>query len=236
MVFDRVATPGARYNPRMGPTGMNCIALKPDIHAIQGEGGRGYRQFAYVLGMDGFSVLVDTTDPRDIPVIEQFPAPRLLLLTHRHTRLGEAAYEERFGLDVYLHPADAAPPRQGPAAGTPAASRYLDPREDETLRKLGFRFVEVRGHTPGSLFIFWDRHGGVLFPGDSIVGALAGEEARTLSFPPTPTCDDEPLLHRSVRALPPPAVRNVLPLHGEPIVDAGIGEVARLWTQMLAST
>lgn len=212
---------------------MNCIALKPDIHAIECEGGRGYRQFAYVLGMDGFSVLVDATDPRDIPLIETFPAPRFLLLTHRHTRLGEAAYEERFGLQVYLHPADAAPPREGPAAGTPAASRYLDPREDETLRGLGFRFVEVRGHTPGSLFIFWDRHGGVLFPGDSIVGALAGE-AQTLSFPPTPTCDDEPLLRQSVRALPPPMVQNVLPLHGEPIVDAGTSEVARLWTHMLA--
>lgn len=217
----------------MGPNGTNCIALTPDIHAIEGEGGRGYRQFTYVLSMDGFSILVDTTDPRDIPVIETFPPPRFLLLTHRHTRLHEAAYEERFGLKVYLHPADAEPPRAGPAAGTQAASRYLDPREDETLRDLGFRFVEVRGHTPGSLFTFWDRHGGVLFPGDSIVGALAGQ-ARTLSFPPPPTCDDEPLLRHSVRALPPPAVQNVLPLHGEPIVGASPGEMARLWTQMLA--
>ena len=217
----------------MGPNGINCIALKPDLHAIQGTGGRGFRQFAYVLVMDGFSVLVDATDPRDIPVIEaSFPPPRFLLLTHWHTRMDEAAYEEHFGLKVFLHPADAAKPRQGASAERPAASRYLDPREDETLAGLGFRFVEVHGHTPGSLFIFWDRHGGVLFPGDSIVGALDGQP-QTLSFPPTPTCEDEPLLHRSVRALPPPAVANVLPLHGEPIVDTG-AEVARLWTQMLA--
>lgn len=217
----------------MGPNGMNCIALKPDIHAIEGHGGRGYRQFAYVLAMDGFSVLIDATDALDIPVIEQFPPPRFLLLTHWHTRVDEAAYEKRFGLQIYLHPADAALPRQGPCEGTPAASRYLDPREDQTLRGLGFRFVEVHGHTPGSLFIFWDRHGGVLFPGDSIVGARPGESL-ALSFPPPPTSDDESLLRRSVRALPPPEVQNVLPLHGQPIVDAGPGEVARLWTQMLA--
>jgi glyoxylase-like metal-dependent hydrolase (beta-lactamase superfamily II) len=218
----------------MGPNDMHCIALKPDIHAIQGKGGRGYRQFAYVLGMDGFSVLVDATDARDIPLIEErFPPPRILLLTHWHTRQDEAEYEKRFGLSIYLHPADAALPRQGPDAGTPSASRYLDPRADETLRALGFRFVEVRGHTPGSLFIFWDRHGGVLFPGDTIVGALDGQ-AQTLTFPPPPTSMDEPLLQRSVRALAPPAVENVLPLHGEPIVDAGAGEVTRLWTRLVA--
>lgn len=215
------------------PDGIEAIEIRRDIHAMVGGTGRGYRSFGYVLSLDGFSVLIDATDERFLSRLSDFPRPRHLLLTHRHTRLHEARYEERFGLDVYLHPIDAGAPRNGPSAGTPAASRYRDPMDDLDLRALGFRFLHVPGHTPGFTMIVWDRHDGILFSGDAVIGPKCGKP-RALHYPPRAVSDDDPQLRRSLAALEPPRVRHILPFHGEPLRDIDDAEMASLWSGLIA--
>ena len=117
----------------------------PDVYALAGSVERGYGSQAYALCMGDFSVLIDAGARQHMSHLGAVPAPRYLILTHRHTRAHEAEYEERFGLEVFLHPVDAQAPRRGPAAGTPGASRYRDPMDDAELSALGFRFIELPG-------------------------------------------------------------------------------------------
>ena len=216
----------------MSAQDQDVLTIEPDLHALVSGEGRGYRSFMYVLSLGDFSILIDATRGELIPRLAPFPPPRYLLLTHCHTRCDEALYESHFGLSVYLHPEDAKAPRLLMAEGTPNASRYLDPRSDAALAELGFRFLVVPGHTPGCTLIYWDRHGGVLFSSDTIIGALPGQPPG-LGFPPTEVSDDVPLMHDSVRALACPRVRHVLPFHGEPLIRVQPDEFTRMWSALV---
>lgn len=216
------------------------IELQPDLHGLTSDAESaesGYRSTSYVLSTDAGAVLIDVTDPAWLPRAGTWGPPKYLLLTHQHTRWAEAAYEAAFSLRVYLHPDDTRGPHRGPHAGAPAASRYHDPGTDRDLAGLGLRFWHVPGHTPGSVFIYWDRHGGVLFTGDTVVGPTV-DGPRELSFPPSWTCDDAARMRRSVRSLELPAVRYILPFHGEPVIAAGDDEGAtdleRMWQNLIA--
>ena len=213
--------------------GIEVIEIEHDIHALVGEMGRGYRSFGYVLSMDGFSVLIDATDVRFLSRLAEFPPPRHLLLTHRHTRLHEADYEERYDLGIYLHPIDADWVRDGPSQGTRSPSRYRDPMSEPALRDLGFRFLHVPGHTAGFTMIIWDRHDGILFSGDAVIGPKPGQP-RQLYYPPIAVSDDDGQLRRSLAALEPPRVRHILPFHGEPLHDLDEAEMAAMWSTLIA--
>src|SRR5262245_6861459 len=127
------------------------VDLLPDLSALKGALEMGIQPYSYVIGFGSFSVLVDVQDASLIETLKQFPAPRHLILTHRHARRQEAEIERAFGLKVWLHPEDARAPRRGPAENTPYASAYHDPFSGE-LAPLGFRFFLVPGHTPGCSF------------------------------------------------------------------------------------
>ena len=217
-------------DPAQAPT-----RLLPDVHALAGEEEYGYRSFAYVVVFDGFSLLIDVSHRRFIPELVPFPPPRYLLLTHRHTRRDEAEYERHFGLRVFLRAEDALAMRRGPAANTPMAQSYGDPFTDPHLAELGFRFLHAPGHTAGYTFILWNRHDGVLFSGDAVIGRPkdAPPDAPALTFPPEDTSDDDAHMRASVAALEVPAVRHVLPFHGDPCIDLTPSRFIELWQGVL---
>lgn len=213
---------------------MNTPAQRfADLFAFAGDEKGGYPNLCYAAICDGGTVLIDVADSRYIPALAGLPAPAHLLLTHRHTRRHEAEYERRFGVRIYLHPEDDRPRRCGPAMGTPAASAYIDPfgpAGSDTLARLGFHCLHIPGHTPGSTFYVWDRHGGVLFPGDAVVSAItdAGPELR---FQPRYS-DDHARNRASVCALSPPSVKHILPFHGPGLTDLNPADVTALWDRL----
>jgi len=209
------------------PTDDPRVDLLPSITAFKGVVEAGTQTYSYVVAFDGFSVLVDVRDASLIDSLRAFPAPRHLLLSHRHIRRQEAEIERAFGLAVWLQPDDAQAPRRGPAENTPYASAYHDPLSGE-LAGLGFRFFRVPGHTPGHVFALLDVHGGALFTGDAVIGTTP-PEAPGIELPPDWTCDDAERARRSVLGLALPPHRHILPSHGEPIVDADPRTTAAMW-------
>lgn len=208
------------------------VDLLPGVHALQAPAQQGYRNFSYVIERGSTSVLVDAFHPDHIELLDAFPPPSALVLTHRHTRMAEAAYEARFGLKVYLRPEDAGAPRRGPATGTPHASRYHDPTDDPVLRDLGLRFIHVPGHTPGFTFIVWEEQGGVLLSGDAVIGPRQGNPV-ALEWPPPQTSDDDGQMRASVSALDRPRVRHVLPFHGDPLLDIEPERFDSMWAALV---
>jgi glyoxylase-like metal-dependent hydrolase (beta-lactamase superfamily II) len=206
---------------------ISRVDLLPDISALKGVLEEGTQTYSYVIGFGSFSVLVDVRDASLIDTLRHFPAPRHLILTHRHIRRQEAEIERAFGLKVWLHPEDAQAPRRGPAENTPYASAYHDPFSGE-LAPLGLRFFLVPGHTPGCSFALLDVHGGALFTGDAVIGTKP-TEALGIELPPDWTCDDPKRARESVLALDLPPHRSILPSHGEPTVDADPARTAAMW-------
>lgn len=213
------------------------VDLLPTIVALKGILEAGTQTYSYVVTLGDFSVLVDVRDAALVPELRRFPAPRHLILTHRHIRRQEAELERAFGLTVWLHPEDARAPRRGPAEGTPYASAYHDPFSGE-LATLGFEFFLVPGHTPGCSFALYRGHGGVLFTGDAVIGRKPAE-GLGIELPPDWTCDDTARARESVLDLRLPPHRSILPSHGEPVVDADPATTAGMWaglqTQLAAA-
>ena len=99
--------------------------------------------------------------------------------------------------------------------------------------ELGLRFLHVPGHTPGGTFIVWQRHGGILFSGDTLVGPKPGEPLG-LSFPPLAVSDDDATMRAVVRRLEMPRVRHIVPFHGEPLLELEADDLARMWNEFIA--
>ncbi|MBA3459601.1 MAG: hypothetical protein H0T46_06555 [Deltaproteobacteria bacterium] len=215
---------------------MTGIELGPGVVAFRGILEAGTPTHSYAIMCGDFSVLVDVRDESAIPALRELPRPRHLLLTHRHVRKHERAIQHAFGLDVWLHAADASAPRRGPAEHTPHAETYRDPyAEPQVLAALGFTFLHVPGHTPGCSFVMLDRDGGMLFTGDAVVGVKPGQPAG-IELPPDWTCDDAAASRSAVLAIAPslPPHRAILPSHGEPIANATVAFTRGLWEGLRA--
>ncbi len=207
--------------------------LLPNIFVLEGNHGYGFRSFCYVIDFSDFSVLIDVSFKRLIPDVRTFPPPKHLILTHRHTRIDEADFEKVFNLNCWLTSIDANMPRRGDAEGTIAPSHYDDPFSGG-LNDLGFSFFPMHGHTPGSVIIHLNMHGGVLFVGDSLVGPQLNQP-NSLNKPPPPTSDDDNALIQSILSFEPPEHKHILPLHGEPMIDLTQVETTQLWKQLKAN-
>ncbi len=144
-------------------------------------------------------------------------APEAILLTHGHLDhvLGVASLQRRYGIPVFLHPAEVVtldynarmaerfrmqPPE--PFDWTPLADGQLP-----ELAGMRFEVIATPGHTPGSV-CFLEREEGILFTGDTL---FAGSIGRT-DFPYS-EYDDE------IRAI----LEKLLPLDSGTIILPGHG-------------
>jgi Zn-dependent hydrolases, including glyoxylases len=144
-------------------------------------------------------------------------APEAILLTHGHLDhvLGVASLQRRYGIPVFLHPAEVVtldynarmaerfrmqPPE--PFDWMPLADGQLP-----ELAGMRFEVIATPGHTPGSV-CFLEREEGILFTGDTL---FAGSIGRT-DFPYS-EYDDE------IRAI----LEKLLPLDSGTIILPGHG-------------
>ena len=207
--------------------------LPRDVFILPAADDFGFRTSLYVISTGEETILIDVTDAGQLTPLsallerEGLPDPGHVLLTHNHVSYQEAVIAEKWGAKMYLHPDD--------ARSLPGRARYRDPMTDRHLAGLGFRFLPTPGHSPGHIMVLWQRHGGVLFTGDALIGiSEQGDDGLRLRRPPEVTSRDDGALLRSLRALTPPSARHILPLHGRPLLGLTPGDFAAVWQRALA--
>ena len=150
--------------------------------------------------------------------------PEAILLTHAHFDhiFGAKALQDRYGIPVYLHPADVAALEYNKLMAErfrirlPEGDFKWEPLEDgQVLDLAGLRFevIATPGHTPGSV-CFLERTEGILFSGDTL---FAGSIGRT-DFPYSEYDDEIRAILERLLPLDPATV--ILPGHGP---DSTIG-------------
>ncbi|MCU0275303.1 MAG: MBL fold metallo-hydrolase [Acidobacteria bacterium] len=141
--------------------------------------------------------------------------PQAVVLTHAHPdHLGAAAaLVSRFGVPLWVHPADeklmCSPAGRGLAAmfgvKAPAADRLLLDGDVLALDGLELKVIHSPGHSPGSILLYGD---GLLFTGDTL---FKNDVGRT----DLPGGDEEELKRSLARIREFPAATVILPGHGE---------------------
>ncbi len=143
--------------------------------------------------------------------------PEAILLTHGHIDhiFGVKALQDRFGIPVYMHPADTAALDYNETMARrfrmklPEAFSWTPVQDGQVLELAGLHLevIATPGHTPGCV-CYLEREQGVLFTGDTL---FAGSIGRT-DFPYS-EYDDE---IRSIleKLLPLEADVTLLPGHG----------------------
>lgn len=195
-----------------------------------GSGGSKRPMNSFAILRDDHSVLVDAAFSWTVEGIRKLVAdgrpPRALVLSHGDVvgsadALGDIAAE--FGIPVMLHPLDAA---RDEASAT--GIEFVDPIHSDLLDASNVVRMHVPGHTPGSTMLWIEDEGGILFTGDCAVGL--GPEQGAPDAEPTlqrPTMSDERRVefvqswHRAVASHP---VAAILPLHGQCLLQADVGE------------
>ncbi|GAA6761464.1 MBL fold metallo-hydrolase [Thermus oshimai] len=187
----------------------------------------------YRVPAEGGYFLVDAGLPwerRRLLALLQKP-PLLLFLTHHHLDHagGARALWERFRLPVLAHPREwpyltgkkPRPPLPIPLLGgflanlgPPLPEEALRPVE-EGAEVLGWRVVELPGHTLGQVGLFRE---GVL---------LAGDALRGRGLPPRPINEDHALARKTVRRILDLGAEWVYPGHGGPLKWEEVEALAR---------
>ena len=134
-------------------------------------GGTGRPPNSYAIIFDDFSILIDAPFSWCREAIEWLvlsgKRPRRHFLSHRHIPMSADAireYERRDGKIFLLHPNDQS---HDDAAGK---AEYADPTCDPVLAETGLEAIHMPGHTAGSVMLYSQLNGGILFAGDCAVG------------------------------------------------------------------
>ncbi|WP_337844146.1 MBL fold metallo-hydrolase [Thermus sp.] len=187
----------------------------------------------YRVPVEGGYLLVDAGLPwesrRLLLLLDTLPL--LLFLTHHHLDHagGARALWERFRLPILAHPKEwpyltgekPRPPLPIPLLGgflanlgPPLPEEALRPVE-EGVEVLGWRVVELPGHTLGQVGLFRE---GVL---------LAGDALRGKGLPPRLINEDHALAQKTVRKILELGVEWVYPGHGGPLKREEVEALAR---------
>ncbi|MDQ4039212.1 MAG: MBL fold metallo-hydrolase [Actinomycetota bacterium] len=112
----------------------------------------------------GDSLLIDAANEADrILELSNGTSLRRIVTTHRHGDHWQALSEvvERTGAATSAHPLD------GAELPVPV-SDPVEHGDTVNVGQLELDVIHLRGHTPGSIALLWNRHGHHLFTGDSL--------------------------------------------------------------------
>lgn len=213
---------------------LEDVVLLPQEGAVAGPTGRPPNSYAILF--DDHSVLFDAVYAWNIggirTLIEQGKPPRAIVLSHRNVA-GQIDPDVllEFRLPVLLHPDDA----KHPEASEQDVS-YESLANSELLQQDELEVIHIPGHTDGSIMLYWARHGGVLFAGDSAVapGPKQTQDPPRLLRPKMEdeaTDRDFKTQWKELAAERP--LSSVFPLHGTPYVEPqNIKEIVEpIWSQ-----
>lgn len=160
------------------------------------------------------NILVDTPPGVEeiFNAIEMLGGARILFITHRDT-VGDAwLFHERLGVEVAIHPDDAAF-----VTGCPVA---IQARDGVRLTS-DTRVIHAPGHSPGNCALLLERGDGVLFSGDVVI---TDEEGR-LRLPLDNYSQDPRRARDAVSRLLKHQFGALLPAHGRPILSGALDRV-----------
>ena len=202
-------------------------------HSDPGTRRVGMSNNSYAVLSDGGAVYVDAPFEKLLPLVRQIAEegyyPAALLLTHRHVAAQAemlGAFEQEFGVPLFLHPVDARHPQ---AARTGFA--FEDPTGSELLGRFGLDVRLFPGHTEGHVLVYWERHGGIVLTGDAAMGTTAEQDRdglERLIRPPFNFNVDDEQIRRQWEEFDRP-LSGAAPYHGTIYVDRGdtIREILR---------
>lgn len=183
---------------------------------------------AYVLLAEGKALVVDAAFDYLLPPIREIAReghpPAGLVLSHRHLAgNGDLfrAFEEEFGVPVFLHPLDA-----GHEQSRGAGVEFQDPMASPLFGEFGVEVIHFPGQTEGSVMLYRGRDG-LLLTGDSAMGPTrpqaAGGTERLIRTPAFTSVDDG-RLRRNWLGFDRP-VSHVGPYHGGVYANRAGGEM-----------
>jgi len=129
---------------------------------------KGYDLNGYLLRGEEGTVLIDPPEMpgADLAAVRELPAPFDILLTNKDHRRDADRLRRELGARLWIHEADL------PLLGLAVEATF---RGGDRLPG-GLRAIHVPDNkSPGETAFFQDRHGGVLFVGDAMVGIPSGE-------------------------------------------------------------
>jgi glyoxylase-like metal-dependent hydrolase (beta-lactamase superfamily II) len=220
----------------------------PGVHEIQLQ-----RVKAHAIIEDDGVTLIDTGYAGSLPRLERgledlglsVRDVRRVICTHGHPdHAGSARALADVGIDVHIHPADAANlevgvadavrrPSRGRifAAMTPPLDRFIPLEDGEVLPVLGgLEVIHTPGHTPGSVCLFSERDG-TLFVGDALQRRFG-----RVSYASNLYSDDAPMARASVQRLTRLRVKSIVFSHYPPLTDGAAETIARLADRAAAAT
>ncbi|KAL9649956.1 hypothetical protein ABK040_014994 [Willaertia magna] len=193
-------------------------------------------------------VLIDVWHTSALPHLrklseEENLTPIALIITHRHfINDQQQNLVKQLEIPTFLHPKDQSSFPQ---------FFFEDPEKNKLIRELGLQIIPFPGHTAGHILIYYDKHGGLLFTGDSAVGAVTNKQLLSLDnvvndrsnsssnsedlncchLPPEQFTDDMKTLKENWRGKTLPHFENILPSHGRPFLNVRDREE---WNRILA--
>lgn len=179
--------------------------------------------YAILSAERGEAVLIDANVEYLFPFVQRLHddgyTPVALLRTHQHPDItgGSAikALQREYGLTAFLHPND--------VLASQSDIGLEDPTDSDLLAAFDLDVELFAGHTRGSMVVYGDCHGGVLFTGNAAMGAIIDETQRgveRLIRPPVEMNVDDGGLRQRWVAFDRP-ITGIAPHHGTVYLDRG---------------
>lgn len=184
---------------------------------------QGRPEQGYVVLAEEKAVCIDIAPGGLLPMAQCLKdegyAAAALVFTHHHVAESSDAlkdFQEEWGAEVFLHPQDAAQVEKGSTGVT-----FRDPSECDLLADLGVEVLAFPGHTAGSVMLYRDTGGGMLFTGDSATALNIWLAERVggspLVRPPAKLSESDNELRRSWQTFDRP-MATWCPLQGAPMI------------------